>query len=207
MKMNTTLLLAGAATICGLMAACDDDSGSMHEECVGFVIASDGSVHLSELSDAPSGGDDHGTDDHDDEEHVHGECIAISTGTSFSTATIDGAFTLDVTSVRGAMTADAPDHEAIAITITDEQGAAREGATVVVKARMPHHDHMVEGGHGPANDMQVAGLPGVESAGGVYTVDPIDFQMTKYWFFTVEITVDASTYIAFFATEVAATDA
>lgn len=175
--------------------------GGDHEECVGFVVAEDGRVQLQNLDDGGHGGEGHA---HADGEHLHGTCIPISEDRTRATATsMDGAFTVEARSLRGELTTDAPDNEGFALTIL-RGGEKRTGLTDVrLIARMPHHDHTISGGHGPANDFEAKGFDAVEEPGtGEYIVDPIDFNMGELWFFTVTFTADGFPREAHFAMRV-----
>ena len=206
-RLCLPLVCASALIVC-LPGCGEDDGGTQdlgsHEECVGFVVTSTGKVGLSGLTDGAGHGTADGGAEHMDE-HLHGTCVPISdSATAAMATTTDGAMTIAVTSRRGALSTDSPDHEGLSLVIKETSGSVVSGAKVVLKARMPHHDQTIPGGHGPKNDMLVAGLPATEASGS-YVVDQIDFQMTKYWFFEVTIEQGGVTRIAYFAMAVAAT--
>ena len=170
-----------------ILGACGQDTeAAPPAACTGFVVGEDGSARLSGLEDLPPG-HAHGMGDMGPSTApVSGACVAISGELDHaSAASADGAWTVDVTSLRGPLDADAVEHEGLRLAISRD-GTPVHGLTVILRARMPHHSGMVRGGHGPANDFQVTGLAAVEDADG-YVVDTIDFNMKTYWLFDVEV--------------------
>ncbi len=94
-----------------------------------------------------------------------------------SQATAGGAFTITITGAEPMM----PMHgeNTWQLTVADAEGAAVEGATVVITPDMPDHNH----GTDPATFTATAG-----DEAGAYSVGPITLQMPGVWRFTVEVT-------------------
>ena len=150
---------------------------------------------LSGLEDMPPG-HSHAADMGVPPPLENGICVAISTALDHASATsADGTLTVEASSVRGALDADAVENEGLLLAIRQD-GVPVTGLTVTLRARMPHHAGMVAGGHGPANDFRVDGLAAVETADG-YLVDPIDFNMKTYWLFDVEVAGSPARHLHF----------
>lgn len=77
-----------------------------------------------------------------------------------------------------------------------------EDAEVLLIARMPHHDRSLEGGHGLANDPDVAGIKATPAGAGRYTVSTADFSMGGPWLFEIQVKKDDELVRAYFATVV-----
>ncbi len=180
----------------GGMDAHDHDAHS--HGCVGFTIMPDGTAMLSGLTDATHM---HDGGAHDAEVDPAARCVQMSSDlTAGFGASADGAYTVEARSLRGTMSPDAPDNEGLSLMIR-HAGAPMSGLDVHFYARMPHHSERVTGGHGPANDFNVEGLPVTPGAPGTYVVDPIDFNMTGYWLFEARFTADGAERRLYFAME------
>ena len=73
---------------------------------------------------------------------------------------------------------------------------------VQVFVRMPHHDHRMAGGHGPANDPDVSGITVQIDKNGRYTLPTIDFSMAGPWLVEVRVKDGAKAHQAYFAANV-----
>jgi len=134
------------------------------------------------------GGSDHdhgghmGGSDHDHGGHMATSCEDSSTEyatfmAGISQATANGAFTVTITGADPMM----PMHgeNTWQLTVADAEGAAVEGATIVVTPDMPDHGHGTE----PATFTATAG-----DEAGAYAVGPITLQMPGVWRFSIEVT-------------------
>jgi hypothetical protein len=62
---------------------------------------------------------------------------------------------------------------------------------------MPHHDHRLPGGHGPANDPDVQGLTAQPDGSGHYTVSTVDFTMAGPWLLEMQVQEGSASHRAF----------
>ncbi len=183
-------------TDAGLDAHVHDDAHS--HACVGFVVMPDQTAMLSGLVDAmhahDGGAEDAGMP-------AGAQCVAMSVDpmTGFGSSS-DGRYTVEARSLRGAMSPEAPDNEGLSLLIRRD-GAPATGLDVRFYARMPQHNSRITGGHGPANDFNVNGMPTAPSTPGSYVVDPIDFNMAGYWLFEARFTADGAERRLYFAME------
>jgi YtkA-like len=144
--------------------------------------------------------------------HKHGEdiptgedmlCVPIGDMASTSWKSMSDASDLNVTanSVSGALAHNSRANESLSFTIMRD-GKPVEQADVRVVARMPHHDHGMPGGHGPANDPDVQGLEAMPEGNGVYLLPTIDFSMGGAWLFEVDVQESDTMHKAYFASEI-----
>jgi hypothetical protein len=120
-------------------------------------------------------------------------CVAIGAQEAVTWAAVspDPALVVRAASLRGALTSRSRTNTALAVTVSHGSGGPIVQAQVRLLVRMPHHDHRLPGGHGPANDPEVHGLVAHPDGPGRYIVPNIDFTMAGLWL--VEIQVDEGT--------------
>ncbi|MDE0212984.1 MAG: FixH family protein [Deltaproteobacteria bacterium] len=106
-----------------------------------------------------------------------------------------------VRSLKGGLAHNSRANEAFEVEVMEGKKPV-EGASVQLKARMPHHDRSMAGGHGLANDPEVQGIEAKPSGPGRYTVQTADFSMAGSWLFEVGVTRGGTEVKAYFATPV-----
>ena len=127
--------------------------------------------------------------------------IAETTSTSWTPKGTSANLHVTATSTTGALTHNSRANESLSFQIMRD-GKPVEQAKVRVMVRMPHHDHRMPGGHGPANDPDVQGLEAQSQGGGDYTLSTIDFSMGGAWLFEIDVQEGDTTYKAYFASEI-----
>jgi hypothetical protein len=130
-------------------------------------------------------------------------CVPIGTMASTSWTSVSAAPAVQVTakSVKGVLAHNSRANESLSFHIMKD-GQPVEQANVHVIARMPHHDHRMPSGHGPANDPDVQGLEARPQGKGNYTLPTVDFSMGGPWFFEVRIQDGDTVHKAYFASEI-----
>ncbi|MDE0343511.1 MAG: FixH family protein [Deltaproteobacteria bacterium] len=106
-----------------------------------------------------------------------------------------------VRSLKGGVAHNSRANEAFEVEVMEGKKPV-EGASVQLKARMPHHDRSMAGGHGLANDPEAQGIEARPSGPGRYTVLTADFSMAGSWLFEVRVTQGGKEVKAYFATPV-----
>lgn len=96
------------------------------------------------------------------------------------------ALAVTVESLKGALTRSNRSSASFALTV-QQSGAAVDTADIRVLVRMPHHDRRMQGGHGPANDPDVKGIPAQAAGAGRYTIPLVDFTMSGPWLFEIQV--------------------
>ncbi|WP_179137014.1 FixH family protein [Candidatus Entotheonella palauensis] len=144
--------------------------------------------------------------------HKHGDdissgkgmlCVPIGEMASTSWTSVSNSPNLHVSakSVKGVLAHNSRANEALSLSIMRD-GKPVDNAKVRVIARMPHHDHRMPGGHGPANDPDVKGLDALTKGKGDYTLPTVDFSMGGPWLFEVHVQDGKTMNKAYFAAEV-----
>ena len=144
--------------------------------------------------------------------HRHGDdipagkdmlCVPIGEMANTSWTSVSASPGLHVTaqSIKGTLAHNSRANESLSFNIMRD-GKLIEQANVQVLARMPHHDHRMPGGHGPANDPDVTGIEAALDAQGRYTVSTVDFSMAGVWLFEIRIQQNGQTHKAYFAAAV-----
>lgn len=144
--------------------------------------------------------------------HQHGDdipigkdmlCVPIAemTSTSWTSKSASANLHVTATSRTGPLAHNSRANESLSFNIRRD-GNPIEQAKIRVKARMPHHDHRMPGGHGPANDPDVKGLEAQSQGGGDYTLSTIDFSMGGAWLFEIDIQEGDTMYKVYFASEI-----
>ncbi|ETX01302.1 MAG: hypothetical protein ETSY1_07875 [Candidatus Entotheonella factor] len=144
--------------------------------------------------------------------HQHGDdipsgkdmlCVPIGEMASTSWTSVSHApnFRVMAKSVKGVLAHNSRANEAFSLTIMRD-GKPIDHAKVRIIARMPHHDHRMPGGHGPANDPDVQGLEAQATGQGDYTLSTVDFSMGGPWLFEVHVQDGNTLNKAYFASEV-----
>jgi hypothetical protein len=132
-------------------------------------------------------------------------CIPIASPqtTAWKAVSREPSLVVRAESVRESLAHNSRQNEGFKFTI-ERRGTEQEkdDAQVWLFVRMPHHDHRMPGGHGPANDPDVTGIEAALDAQGRYTVPTVDFSMAGPWLFEVRIQQDGKTYNAYFAGKV-----
>ena len=113
----------------------------------------------------------------------------------------DKALHVSIRSLRGRLEHNARDNEGFDVHVK-YAGKPVEAGHVRLFARMPHHDRMSKGGHGPANDPDVEGLMAKSAGAGAYKFQTLDFSMPGAWLFEVRVTHGGKTSMAYFASRV-----
>ncbi len=106
-----------------------------------------------------------------------------------------------VRSLKGGLAHNSRANEAFEVEVMEGKKPV-EGASVRLKARMPHHDRSMAGGHGLANDPEVRGIEAKVTGPGRYTVQTADFSMAGSWLFEIGVTRAGKEAKAYFATPV-----
>ncbi len=106
-------------------------------------------------------------------------------------------------SLRGRLTHSSRANEGFRFTIMRPgSGQPMDDAKVRVLARMPHHDHRMPGGDGPANDPDVRGMVAKREPDGRHLVRTVDFTMAGSWLFEVRVRQGRKMSSAYFAVRV-----
>jgi hypothetical protein len=158
---------------------------------------------------------DHASNHHDHlMGYTHGQSITPKEGmlcvpiaspqtTTWRTVSREPALVVTAESVREGLAHNSRQNEGFNFTIKGLHTTPEKGdAQVRLFVRMPQHNHRMPGGHGPANDPDVAGIEAVRDAQGRYTVPTVDFSMAGPWLFEVQIQQDGQTHNAYFAAQV-----
>lgn len=106
-----------------------------------------------------------------------------------------------VRSLKGGLAHNSRANEAFEVEVMEGTKPV-EGASVRLKARMPHHDRSMAGGHGLANDPEVRGIEARPAGPGRYTVRTADFSMAGSWLFEIGVSRGGKEVKAYFATPV-----
>jgi hypothetical protein len=144
--------------------------------------------------------------------HKHGDAISTSkdvlcvplgekANTSWTAVSTSPGLHVTATSLKGTLAHNSRANESLSFTLRRD-GKLIEAAHVSVTVRMPHHDHRMPGGHGPANDPDVTGFDAVREAPGRYTVPTIDFSMPGPWLIAIRVQQDGQTHSAYLAVHV-----
>jgi len=132
-------------------------------------------------------------------------CVPIASPqtTAWKAVSREPALVVMAESVRQGLAHNSRQNEGFTFTI-ERHGTNQEQGDAQVRlfVRMPHHDHRMPGGHGPANDPDVTGIEAALDAQGRYTVPTVDFSMAGPWLFEVRIQQDGQTHNAYFAGKV-----
>ena len=129
--------------------------------------------------------------------------IRDSQTTAWFAISWDAGLSVTINSLKGLLSSGHGDHAAFAITLWDNhRGAAVEGASIRLFARMPHHDRDTPGGHGLANDPDMRRLTAIPASPGHYTAEPIYFAMPGAWLVEIQVQQEGKTQRAYFATMV-----
>ncbi len=130
-------------------------------------------------------------------------CVPIGdmASTSWTFVSPSPNLQIQATSLKGVLTHNSRANESLSLNVMLDGKPVEAGAVRLI-ARMPHHDHRMAGGHGPANDPDVEGLETMPKGRGTYTARMIDFSMGGPWFFEVHVQAGDETYKAYFASEV-----
>jgi hypothetical protein len=146
--------------------------------------------------------------------YAHGQSIAPKEGmlcvpiaspqtTAWKAVSREPSLVVMAESVREGLAHNSRHNEGFNFTIKGLNTTPEKGdAQVRLLVRMPHHDHRMPGGHGPANDPDVTGIEAALEAQGRYTVPTVDFSMAGPWLFEVRIRQDGQTHNAYFAGKV-----
>jgi YtkA-like len=144
--------------------------------------------------------------------HTHGDdiptgtdmtCVPIGDLTSTSWTAVSPSPDLHVTatSVKSVLAHNSRANESLSLHVMQDGKPVEQGKVRLI-ARMPHHDHRMPGGHGPANDPDVQGFEAIPQGNGNYTVPTVDFNMGGPWFFEIQVQEGETMHKAYFATEV-----
>lgn len=132
-------------------------------------------------------------------------CVPIASPqtTAWKAVSREPSLVVMVESVREGLAHNSRQNEGFNFTIK-RRGIQQEtgDAQVQLFVRMPHHDHRMPGGHGPANDPDVTGIEAALDAQGRYSVPTVDFSMAGPWLFEVRIQQDGQMHNAYFAGKV-----
>lgn len=148
--------------------------------------------------------------------HQHGQpivlndnmlCVPVGSQTDTAWTAVGSSKTWLVTAVsmKGSLAHNSRANEGLKFTITPSDSAQRkviEPSQVKVFVRMPHHNHRMVGGHGPANDPDIAGMTVQLDQNGHFTLPTIDFSMAGPWLIEVHVVDDAMTHKAYLAANV-----
>jgi hypothetical protein len=130
--------------------------------------------------------------------HQHGQAVAAGQDglcvplgrpedTTWTAVSRTGAWSVTVSSLRGALAHNSRANEGFDIAVLDGSGKPLEHAEVKLFVRMPQHDHGMPGGHGPANDPDVKGIAVTPDQQGHYRVNTVDFSMPGPWLLEVVV--------------------
>jgi hypothetical protein len=116
-------------------------------------------------------------------------CVAIGAQEAVTWAAVspDPTLVVRAVSLRGALTSRSPTNATLAVTVSRGSGVPIVQAQVHLLVRMPHHDHRLPGGHGPANDPEVHGLGERPDGPGRYIVPNVDFTMAGLWLVEIQV--------------------
>jgi hypothetical protein len=116
-------------------------------------------------------------------------CVAIGAQEAVTWAGVspDPALVTRAASLRGTLTSRSHTNAALAVTVSRGSGGPMVQAQVRLLVRMPHHDHRLPGGHGPANDPEVHGLVAHPDGPGRYIVPNVDFTMAGLWLVEIQV--------------------
>jgi hypothetical protein len=130
-------------------------------------------------------------------------CVPIGDMTSTSWTSVSSSPDLHVTatSVQGVLTHNSRTNASLSLHIMLDGKPVEQGQVRLI-ARMPHHDHRMPGGHGPANDPDLQGFEVMPQGNGDYTMPTVDFNMGGPWLFEVRVQDGDPMHKAYFATEV-----
>ncbi len=133
-----------------------------------------------------------------------GLCVPLSGlgDTAWMAVSREASLSVAVASMRGALAHNSRANEGFDITVVQPDGKPLENIDVQLLARMPHHDHRMPGGHGPANDPDVKGLVVQPDDQGRYRVSTVDFSMPGPWLLEVVVKNGDETHKAYFAPHV-----
>lgn len=141
----------------------------------------------------------------------HGDAVPVTAGRlcvpvddaaeSWVAVTAQGDLHVRVRSLKGGLAHNSRANEAFEVEVMEGKKPV-EGASVKLKARMPHHDRSMAGGHGLANDPEVRGIEARPAGPGRYTVQTADFSMAGSWLFEIGVTQGGKEAKAYFATPV-----
>ena len=145
--------------------------------------------------------------------HRHGEaivagkdglCVPIGSpeDTAWMALSRDDSLHVMASSLRGALAHNSRANEGFGITIVRSGEKRLESGDVQLFVRMPHHDHRMPGGHGPANDPDVKGFALMPDDQGRYRVNTVDFSMPGPWLLEVLVKHGDETLKAYFAPKV-----
>lgn len=163
-------------------------------------------------------GHDHAAHDHHgsatQKTYKHGQAVKLEAGmlcvpigspkdTAWMAVSQTAPFWVRAESIRGPLTHNSRANEGLRfILIPKDGGQAPEQVDLRLWVRMPQHDHGMPGGHGPANDPDVKGLPVTLDETGAYIVPTIDFSMAGPWLFEVDVTQGKQTTKAYFGADI-----
>lgn len=133
-----------------------------------------------------------------------GLCVPISGlgDTAWTAVSQDDSLSVAVESLRGELAHNSRANEGFGLMVVAPDGKLLKSADVQLLVRMPHHDHRMPGGHGPANDPDVKGLAVMPDDQGRYRVSTVDFSMPGPWLLEVVVKNNGETLKAYFAPNV-----
>ncbi len=134
-------------------------------------------------------------------------CVPVGSHTDTAWTAVVNSSEMFVTAVsmKGALAHNSRANEGLRFTIVPSDTKPNkviQPSQVRVFVRMPHHDHRMVGGHGPANDPDVAGMVVQLDENGRYTLPTIDFSMAGPWLIEVQVSDGAETHKAYMAARV-----
>lgn len=194
------------------------------EICRGFLVLKNGYAVMSGMSEKGGGG--HGHHGHGDsgsmamnhdagmQDHLMGMkhggdypitagvlCVPVHESADSWTASSNEGVRVTARSLKGALHHNSRENEAFELTVMDEKTPV-EDAEVVFIAHMPHHNRVMKGGHGPANDPDLKGFEATPLGQGRYRVGTTDFTMGGSWLFEVRVKRGDRVSKAYFATHI-----
>ena len=145
--------------------------------------------------------------------YQHGQAIMAGEGelcvplghagdTAWTAVSQGDGWSVAAASLRGELAHNSRANEGFSFAVTAPDGKSLDNAEVQLFVRMPEHDHRMPGGHGPANDPDVTGLPATTDEQGRYRVNTVDFSMPGPWLLQVVVKRDGETLNAYFAANV-----
>jgi hypothetical protein len=129
-------------------------------------------------------------------------CVPLGRRHDKSWTAVSRQLSLFVTaeSLRGRLTHRSRANEGFRLTVMRPgSGQPLDEAEVRLLARMPHHDHRMPGGHGPANDPEGRGIVAQREPDGRYLVGMVNFTMAGPWLFEVQVRQGEKSSSAYFA--------
>lgn len=131
-------------------------------------------------------------------------CVAVGAqeAVAWTAVSPDPALVVRAASLRGALTHHSRTTAALTLTVSRGSGVPVKQTQVRLLVRMPHHDHRLPGGHGPANDPEVHGLAAHQDGPGRYVVQNIDFSMAGLWLVEIQVHEGARMHQAYFGAAV-----